>query len=81
MDDKLRDQILKDNKFEPSRNKPGLYSRDFGDMVVFADFRGGKTKFYGYIEGHPAPKYEVEARVTPLKMQLDVATKGQQRLW
>ena len=75
-------QILQDNQFRESKNKPGLWVRDYGDVVVFADLRkdANRPQFYGQMEGHPAPHGDIEDRIKPIKRAMMGLDKRQTKL-
>ena len=72
------EKLLKDYKFDMTRRE-GLWVRDYGDIVIYADFRQG-LRFYGYMGTHPAPKGEVDERVRAIKRAIEAMKPGQARL-
>jgi len=73
-------EILKENNFLPSTRQDKIYFRDYGGMVIFADHRSGKLRFYGYSDGKAVPENIINNKVKLIKQLIEARAKGQQKL-
>ena len=62
--------VLIDEGFQESKKKPGLFSRDYDDITVYADMRKGKLRFYGFDGGNSVPGSEIDRRVSRVKQRI-----------
>ena len=72
--------ILKENGFIESSRKNNLYFKEMDNMIVYADLRSGKLRWYAYEDGKSVLPGILDGRIKRLKHAIDARAKGQQRL-